>query len=173
MPAPSKVSLLPEGTRDALNSRLIQGGFAGYEQLAEWLADEGFEISKSALHRYGQAFEERVDALKRATEQAKAIVNESPDDEGAMAEALTRLVSEKLFSVLLEMEIDPSKVNINSLGRTVAELTRASVAHKKYVAEVREKARAVAERVEKSMRAGGMSDQAAADIRREILGISE
>lgn len=173
MPAPSKVeTLLPESLKQELDSRLIQSGFSGYEALSEWLKTHGFTISKSALHRYGQTFEERVVALKRATEQAKAIVAESPDDEGAMAEALTRLVSEKLFTVLIDMEVDPNKVNINSLGKTVAELTRASVTHKKYVQEVRARALAAAAEVESVAKQGGLSDDRAAIIRQKILGIA-
>src|SRR5690606_6677096 len=119
--------LLPEAIRGELDGRLVAGGFAGYEALSDWLGEQGFEISKSALHRYGAQFEDRVSALKLATDQARAIVAESPDDEGTMSEALMRLVQEKLFSILLEMEVDPAKVNLNSLARSVAELGRASV----------------------------------------------
>ena len=81
----SKVQLLPEATRQVLEQRLIAGGFAGYEALAEWLAEQGFAISKSALHRFGSKFEDRCQALKIATDQARAIVEGSPDDDGAMS----------------------------------------------------------------------------------------
>lgn len=174
MPAPSKVdTLLPSKVKKQLNSRLIKSGFSGYESLSAWLAEQGFEISKSSLHRYGQSFEDRVAALKRATEQAKAIVEESPDDEGAMSEALQRLIQEKLFTVLLDLEVDTAKLNINSLGKTIAELGRASVTQKKYAAEVRARANAAAADVEQLAKEGGLSDEKAALIKKKILGISE
>jgi hypothetical protein len=173
MPARSKVLLLPEAIRSDLDSRLVAGGFAGYEALSDWLGEQGFEISKSALHRYGAQFEDRVSALKLATDQARAIVAESPDDEGTMSEALMRLVQEKLFSILLEMEVDPAKVNLNSLARSVAELGRASVTQKKYAQEVRERANAAAEAAEKIAKRGGLSDESVREIRSAILGITK
>lgn len=171
MPAPSKVAKLPEEIRAELDGRLIRGGFAGYEALAAWLTEQGFEISKSALHRYGSQFEERVSALKAATDQARAIVAESPDDEGAMGEALMRLVQEKLFSVLLEVNVDPEKVNINSLARSIAELGRASVTQKKYASEVKARADAAASVVDRVAKRGGLSPESVAEIRTAILGI--
>jgi Protein of unknown function (DUF3486). len=173
MPARSKVLQLPEQVRSELDSRLVQGSFAGYEAMSAWLAVQGFEISKSSLHRYGAQFEERVSALKFATDQARAIVAESPDDEGAMSEALMRLVQERLFSVLLEIDVDPSKANLNSLARSIAELGRASVTQKKYAQEVRERTNAAAEAAEKIAKRGGLSDESVREIRSAILGITK
>lgn len=173
MPPRSKVEQLPEGVRAELDARLIQAGFSGYRDLAEWLTAQGFEIKKSALQNYGAQFEERVAALKMATDQARAIVAESPDDEGAMSEALMRLTQEKLFTVLMEIQVDPSKVNLNSLARSIAELGRASVTQKKYVQEVRERALAAADAAAKIAKRGGLSGAAVTEIRSAILGIPQ
>src|SRR5690606_11360592 len=128
MPPRSAVSQLPEEIRASLDQRLIQGGFAGYDALSDWLAEQGFAISKSALHRYGQRCEGGLQALRVASEQAKAIVGASPDDEGAVSEALMRLVHEKLFTILLDFEVtDPSKLTLGSLAKAIAQLGRASV----------------------------------------------
>ncbi|HEU4601566.1 MAG TPA: DUF3486 family protein [Steroidobacteraceae bacterium] len=173
MPPRSKIEQLPDAVRTELDSRLIQSGFSGYRDLAEWLTSQGFEIKKSALQTYGARFEDRISALKLATDQARAIVAESPDDEGAMSEALMRLVQEKLFSVLLEIEIDPAKINLNSLARSIAELGRASVTQKKYAQEVRERAQAAAETAEKIAKRGGLSSASVNEIRSAILGIAQ
>lgn len=171
MPARSKVLQLPDQVRQALEQRLIASGFADYQALAEWLADQGYEISKSSLHRFGQTFEERCGALRLATQQAKAIVESTPDDEGAMSEALMRLMQERLFTVLLEMEVDPAKVNIGAVAKALAPIARASIALKKYSSEVRERARAAAEAVNRIASKGGLSKEAADELRAEILGI--
>jgi hypothetical protein len=167
----SRIELLPDEVLAELNERLVKGRFAGYVELAEWLTGKGFEISKTALHRYGQKFEDKLAALKLATDQARAVVDAAPDDDGAMNEALMRLIQEKLFGILRDLNIDPKKINIASLVRAVAEFTRANVAHRKYRAHVREKATAAAATVAKLAKKGGLSKATAAEIRREILGI--
>lgn len=171
MPQRSKIELLPDEVLAELNERLVKGRFAGYVELAEWLTGKGFEISKTALHRYGQKFEDKLAALKIATDQARAVVDASPDDDGAMNEALMRLIQEKLFSILRDMNVDPKRINIASLVRAVAEFTRANVAHRKYREHVREKAKSAAASIEKIAKKGGLSKGAVAEIRREILGI--
>jgi len=167
----SKVMLLPDAVLDELNERLVKGRFSGYVQLAAWLKEKGFAIGKSSIGRYGQKFEDKLAALKIATDQARAVVNASPDDDGAMNEALMRLIQEKLFSILRDMNVDPKKINIASLVRAVAEFTRANVAHRKYREHVRERSKAAAASIEKIAKKGGLSKGAVAEIRREILGI--
>jgi hypothetical protein len=43
--------------------------------------------------------------------------------------------------VLKDLEVNPEKINLASLARSIADLGRASVAQKKYVEEVREQER--------------------------------
>jgi hypothetical protein len=171
MPPRSIIEQLPDHVRTDLDARLVRSGFADYRGLAEWLTEQGFEIKKSALHTYGQKFEDRCAALKVATQQARAIVAESPDDEGAMGEALTRLVQEKLFSVLMDIEVDPETVDLSKLTRSIAELTRSSVTLKKYTATVKERAKEAASTAEKIAKKGGLSPEAVSQIRGAILGI--
>lgn len=172
MASRSKIVKLPDDTRAWLDAELIKRGFGDYEKLEALLKERGFEISKSSLHRYGQKFEDRVHALKLATDQAKAIVITAPDDEGAVSDALMRLVQEKLFTVLMDMgEIDPAKINLGSIAKSIAELGRASVTQKKWQAEVRARVAAVADRATEVARKGGLSASAVDTIRREILGI--
>ncbi len=173
MPRRSAVEQLPELLRADLNSRLVKGGFKGYVELAEWLTKQGYQISKSALGRYGQKFEERCDALKLVTEQARVIVAENPDDDNAVNEALLRLAQEKAYKVLLDMEVSPEDIDLPKLVRAIADMSRASVNQKKWQTEVREKAAAAAAGVEKIAKKGGLSDQAVADIRKQILGIAD
>lgn len=174
MPKRKAVDLLPELIRSDLNSRLIAGGFSGYEALSEWLQAKGFGISKSALHRYGTKFEERCQSLKLATDQAKAIVAESPDDEGAMNEALIRLVQEKSFNLLMDLEIDPETIEFPKLVRAIADSSRASVGQKKYRAEVRKTTLdEAASAAHKAARKKGISEDTADFIRRQILGIGD
>lgn len=169
----SSVDLLPAEVKAWLDNALVEGNFSGYEALAAELRGRGIEISRSAVQRYGSGFEKRLKTLRMASEQAKAIVAAAPDEEGAVSEALMRLVQEKLFQVLLEFEVDPDKpLNLASAAKAVADLSRATVGQKKWLAEVREKAAAAAEVVTQVARTGGLTAEAVETIRREILGIA-
>lgn len=140
MPKRSKVDALPKALKEWLDAELVKRGFADYEQLAADLQAQGAEVSKSSLHRYGSKFEERMAQLKVSTEQARAVVAASPDDEGAMNEALIRLTQDKLFQVLVDLEVDPESIALPKLTKSIADLARSSISQKKWQIEVRTKA---------------------------------
>lgn len=165
----SKIAKLPEPVKAWLDKALADSGFADYELLSGELKARGFEISKSALHRYGQEFEDKLAAIRIATEQARAITDAIPDDAGAMNDALIRLVQQKAFDVLVKMEEGAS---IKDIGLMVARLSNATVKQKQWQAEVREKASAAADAVEAIAKKGGLSAEALETIRRGILGIA-
>lgn len=137
MPRRSKVDLLPNSIREDLEQRLIKCGFSCYRELSKWLFERGFEISKSSLHTWGQSFEERVSALKRITAQARAIVTESPDDDGSVNEALLRLTQERVFSLMMDLELDLAPAQLTKVTKAVADLARASVSQKRLMSEIR------------------------------------
>ena len=97
----------------------------------------GAELSKSALQRYGSPFEQRLAQLKMASEQAKALVDSAPDDEDKLGAAVVRLTQEKIFSVLMELDIDPRDIDVNKLFKNAAEIGKASVTQKRLSLEVR------------------------------------
>ena len=56
----SKITGLPAPMREALERKLVEGGFSGYVALQDWLRAQGFDIGKSSLHRYGSRLEEKI-----------------------------------------------------------------------------------------------------------------
>lgn len=160
---------MPAEIKEWLNRALAENNFSDYEVLAEELKARGYAISKSALHRYGQDFEARLSALKMASEQARAVVAAAPDEEGAVNEALMRLVQEHLFKLLMA---EDGKFDLPKVARAVAELGRATVTQKKWQAEVRARTEAAAAAVEKIAKKGGLSAESVDQLRREILGIA-
>lgn len=169
MPPRSKVAALPPEVKSWLDRALVDGNFGDYAALSDLLMERGFAISRSALQRYGQSFEERLSALKLASEQAKAVVLAAPDEEGAVNEALMRLVQEHLFKLLMS---EGGDIDLPKVARAVAELGKASVVQKKWQTEVRARAEAAAAQVEKIARKGGLNADTVAEIRREILGVA-
>jgi len=179
MPRRSTLLQLPQDLRRALNEKLVANGFANYDVLEEWLNAEcdsrGLEInvSRSSIHRHGQKFEQKLEKMRLATEQAKAIADGSGDDEGSMNEALIRLVQTKMFDALLDLEDDKQ---LSKFGLAISRLTRASVASKKWMTEVRTELEAqkqdAAQAVEKLSAERGLPNDVADMIRAKILGIS-
>lgn len=171
----SKVDALPPELKEWLDAELVKRGFADYVQLAADLQAKGAEVSKSGLHRYGSKFEQRMAQLKASTEQAKAVVAASPDDEGAMNEALIRLTQDKLFGVLVELDVDPETVSLPKLTKSIADLARSSIGQKRWAAEVKAAARQELleeqrAKLEAMPNKGGVTAETKAAIR-EALGI--
>ena len=171
MPRRSAILQLPEDVRREFEKRLIQKSFSGYQEFADWFAKLGYEISKSSAHRYGQEFQERLSAIKIATEQAKAIADAAGDEEGAMNDALIRLIQQKAFDALVNLQKNDDEI-IPKMGVMVARLSRASVVQKKWQAEVRKKAQEAARKVSKELKKRGLSQEAAEAIKKDILGIA-
>lgn len=173
MPRRSKVEGLPSDVKAWLDQALVQNNFSQYELLSAELAKRGYEIGKSGLHRYGQQFEERLKTLRVVTEQARAVVQAAPDEDGAVNDALVRLTQEKMFSILMEMNVDPDAVDLPKLARAVAELGKASVAQKRWQAEARKQALAdAAKEAGEAAKSAGLTDEAAAQIQKRILGVA-
>lgn len=163
MPPRAKIHILPEEIKDELNARLIASGFGGYQELADWLQSEGYEISRSAVHRYGEQMERKIEAIRLATEQAKALTQAIPDDENAMLDAAYRLAQEQIYQVLLSVEFDPSEAvsidKFSRLLRALAEMGRGSVNLKKYQQDIRAQVREAQAKVAELARGGGLSEE--------------
>jgi hypothetical protein len=69
----SSIEKLPEDVRRWLERALTENSFSGYVELENLLREKGYQISKSAIHRYGQKIERRFKAIKDSTEAARII----------------------------------------------------------------------------------------------------
>lgn len=171
----SKVHTLPASLKEWLDAEMMRRNFANYEQLAQDLKARGADVSKSALHRYGSAFECRMAQLKMASEQARALVDAAPDDEDKLGSAVVRMTQEKIFGLLMELEVDPKDVDINKLFRNAAEIGKTSVAMKRFSLEARAEIRrqALQEASEQAATAAkkqGLSATGVEALREAIMG---
>lgn len=143
MAPPSKVALLPEDLRREFEGRLIRGAFSGYEALSDWLAEQGYEISKSVLHKHGQALKRKLAAIEASTRAAQLIAEAAPDEQDHRSEALMSLLQTDLFGMLVNLqeaeEADPEErvKLLSTAARAIADLSRASVAQKRWAASVK------------------------------------
>lgn len=175
----SKVKQLPAEIREELDRRLADSGFRGYVDLEAWLRTKGFEIGKSSIHRYGKRLERTLAAVKASTEAARAIAAAAPDDADQRSAAVMSLLQSQIFDTLVALEElndeDNPDQRLRSLARVtqaVSHLARASVGQKRWLAEVTARAEAAAKTAQSIAKKGGLSEDAAAEIRRAILGIA-
>jgi hypothetical protein len=169
MPRRSKITQLPPEIKAQFDRLLIEKGFSDYDAVVIWLQDQGFDVSRSTAHRYGQEFEKKIAAIKIATEQARAITDAAGDEEGKMNDALIRLIQQKSFDVLVNLQ--DNEMNLPKLGTMIARIAGASVQQKKWQSEAREKAKTTADDVVRTVKKSGMSEKTAEEIRKKILGI--
>lgn len=123
------------------------------------------------MHAYGQEFEDRLSAARLSTEQARAVVAASPDEDNSVNDALIRLVQERLFTLLVDA--NAAKIDLPKMARAVADLGRTSISQRKYMAEVKAKVEEAAAAVDKIARKGGLTAETADQIRAQILGIGQ
>ncbi len=185
------IARLPSEIKAYIEAMLATGGQTLDELIADlqtrWPAEgsAGTLPSRSALHRYGSKLDRRLAAIKASTEAAKLIQAQAGDDQDARSEALTALVQTELFEAMLalqeadELDADGNPPDpgdrvelLSKAAKNIATLTRSSVALKNFQAQARQRAKEAAASVDKLAKTGGLSADAAADLRRQILGIA-
>jgi hypothetical protein len=157
----------------------VAGGFSGYEDLAAWLDGQGYEISKSALHRYGQGlqqdFEHAMADVKKATELARAYAQSDEDERAALTEASARIAQEQLLRILIGLrkaEDEPGKAAryMAQVSRAIAELGRLTISHKKWREEERRRmADEAADTAAAEAKRAGLSTDAVEAMRAAIM----
>lgn len=182
MPRRSKISALPPEVQDALNARLIGAGFSDYTGLVEWLREQGFDISRSSLHRHGQEleaeFDEAMAEARRSRAMARAARVENDGDDGALLEAATGIMQDSLLRVSLKLKNasdDPVETakTLSLVSRAFADVGRFDLARQRWQSEMRAKAAEVAEKAARLAKQGGLSAKSVAEIRKSILGIAQ
>jgi phytoene dehydrogenase-like protein len=170
---PSKVLGLPQGLRSAVDRRLIERGFRDYKGLAEWVRQQGHEISKDSLQRYGMRMAHELATTRLAIVQARVIADALPGGAGALTEGLMELAQEKLCAALAEIN-QVKRGDTTQLVHAVAHLTQVVISlqrwNDEYDQRISERERASGET--KSQSRVGLSPQTSRRIRDALLGIT-
>lgn len=176
----SAIDALSPEDKEWLNRQFLDKGFCGYEEIAALLAERGYNVSKSSVHRYGQKLESKLEAVQASTQAAILIAQAAPDDADQRSQAMLSMVQTEFFNALVALQEVNNEDNspedrIALLGKAskgIAEIAKASVNQKKWSLEVLEKAQKAAEAVASIVKKGGLSQAAADEIKRQILGIA-
>ena len=176
----------PAVLRAELDRELSSGTLADGGALTRWLGERGYRIAPRAANgavgsQAAGDFEARLEAVRLATAQARAIVESSPADDPALSEALTRLVQANLFELLADSAASRTgrsrrkKLDLALLARIVSQLGRVAVAQQKWGVELRdrlaEKLKGAERQVTDLAREAGLSPETERKIRDALLGI--
>ena len=176
MPPPRKVNLLPSELRRWLQDELKERGFAGYEDLAEALnfrlEEEGLElrIGKSAIHAYGQEFQQYAAMQEQAQDEIRAFLEEASlkeevDVTSALFQQLTT-IQWRLQMMLANPDQLPDPRGMKDLTTALNNLIRSTSLRDGILKAERA---AQSDRLEQAV-ASGEIDRAAAEKAREIMG---
>ncbi len=166
----SSVKQLPEDIRGELDQALIAGDFSGYTDLVNWLSARGHAISKSSLHRYGSRLQSRLDKIREATLEARAICAEHPDDGTEVAEATLKLAQQRLFDLLMASDSGDA-TEIVAAAKAVADGARAGVSLRKARAQAIEDEHARQKKKLADAGQAGQLDPVAAQRALDLLGL--
>lgn len=176
MPPPRKVDLLPAELRHWLQDELKERGFSGYEDLAESLnfrlEEEGLElrIGKSAIHAYGQEFQEYAALQEQAQDEIRAFMEEANltdevDVTSALFQQLT-VVQWRLQKAMTNVDNLPDPRGMKDLTTALNNLIRSTTLRDQILKADRA---AQSEKLDKAVEAGDI-DRVAAKRAREIMG---
>ena len=146
----NKVDTLPLTLKTELERMLLDKTHGGYAALSEWLAAQGYEISKSSVYRHEQRLDAVMGRIRASAEAAVLLNRAAPDDADAQGAATIRMVQSSLFEAMMHIaeadaQTDPAEriKLLSSAARAAADASRASIGQKKWEQEVRERLDAV------------------------------
>jgi Protein of unknown function (DUF3486) len=166
----SKVAMLPEEVRRELDRRIIQHGFSGYQELADWLQNQGFQIAEDSVQRYGDKLRQEIEARERAVYLAQALAERVPEGDEAIVEGTISIINQRVFTAL----VDAEQLELKDLPRFVrmaAELSRTNIARQKRAEEVSDRLEARQQAAAKAAKPKGLSREAYYMIRCALLDI--
>lgn len=190
MPKRRKVDLLPSEFRRELQDELKESGFSDYvgitERLNFRLEEAGLElrIGKSAVHAYGQEFQEYAEMQEQAQDEIRAFLEEASlkdevDVTSALFQQLTTL-QWRLQMALASPNSLPDPRGMKDLTTALNNLIRSSSLREKLLDDERKRVASEAreaERLEQAQKlstatAEGRINADAAQAAREIMGFA-
>jgi hypothetical protein len=165
----SKVDDLPQEKQEELNRLLIEG--STYEEISAHFKNQGIDLSKSGVGRYGKGFIENVRRLRIIEDQSRTLISDAGGDGLVLDEAGGKLMAQTIIEMIQAGTVAPK--NIPGLAIALAQVIKANVSREKFKSDMQGKVVKTADAVSKIAKKGGLTDDAAAQIRAKILGIAK
>ena len=162
----STINKLPDDIKGQLDLKLSDTSNT-YEELAAWLKESGYEISKSAIGRYSirsnRAAQRVAETLQRTQAIAQA-VEAHPDLDYTKAASL--VLMDGLMQRVSTAEGDFAEMPLDKAGRLIASLSRNATYEKRVRQEMKHKAELAFDQMEAELMAAiKQHPELAADLR--------
>ena len=162
---------LPPEIREQVDRLLVEGG-SSMEEIRDFVAAQGYDFSRTAFARYGNDFLAAYTRLRVIEDKSRVLAGASGANEGLLLEeAASKLFARQIIEAQLAGEIDLAA--LPRLLSDFAKLQASTVLREKMKREFQRRVEKAAEEVSKDAAGKGLSEAAAEEIRRKILGIAE
>lgn len=158
---------LPEEVRKEVDALLVQGA-ATYDEIKDYLEKKGFDISRSAIGRYGKDFLAAYQRLRIIEDKARTLVSEAGD-----GMVLEEAVSKTFSQMLLEL-LHSGKLDLKKAPKIIGEFARlqaSTVLRERVKSEYAKKAQKTADSVETKLKKKSLDPETIKVIKEEIYGI--
>lgn len=154
----SKITQLPEELKEQLDEKLLDTANT-YEDIAEWLKAEGYDISKSAVGRYAiranQATQRVVETLEK-TKAIAAAVEKNPSLDYTRASRM--VLMDGLMQRVSTAEEEFQEMPLDKAGRLIASLSRTETYEQRVRQEMKKKSELAFEQLEAELMAAIKQD---------------
>lgn len=123
----SKIDTLPEDIKDKVEAMILDTSNT-YQEISDWLNNQKYAISKSAVGRYALRTNGATQRLMEAQERTRALVNvvkKNPDAD--YTEAGMMMLMDGLIQKLASAEEEFDNMPLDKAGRLIASISRTKI----------------------------------------------
>lgn len=165
----SSIDRLPPDVRLKLDTMLMDTTNS-YTELAEWLVEQGHEISRSAIGRYAHRTNKAAQRLAETLQRTQAIaaaVAANPDLD--CTKAASMVLMDGLMRRVATADDEFLEMPLEKAGRLISSLSRNATYEKRVRQELKKKAELAFEQMETELMSIIKQDKELADALRDIL----
>jgi hypothetical protein len=147
----SKVDDLPTHLKDQVDAMLLDTRYT-YQEISEYLAGHGYEVSKSSIGRYALRVGRATQRLLEAQEQTKALIElirRNPDAD--YTEGGLQIMAGELTKKFAQAQEEWDEMPLDKAARVMVALSRTKVYKDKIKADLAAKARVALEEFRKEV----------------------
>lgn len=135
-----KIDNLPASLKREVENRLLEGDT--YENISNYLKEQGEEVHLSSVGRYGKKFLKRFESVRVAKEFAKLLAEDNADRPSTeLHEANNLLASQLIMEAMVSEDMEAEERS--KIAKSIASLQRAQVSNEKLKLQARKESGAV------------------------------
>lgn len=164
----SKIDQLPPEAKAKVDDMVADSSFT-YQDIADWLKEQGYEISRGAVGRYAIRINEAAQRMAEQLEQTRLTSTGSSATRTSTAKAAQAVMASGIMQRVSTADGEFLEMPLEKAGRLLASFRRVDVAERKMLFDMRQKIDLAFEELEHQLMDAIKSDPALSAQMREIL----